>query len=130
METYITEDGHTKADCPECEASEHIQILEEHGVCEICQLEGRKTNTMKYKAFSKRFDDLEAEVQYALRQEIENSQIESETVSTPCIKVNVFDYTELVILHNDLTFIDSSGLQYSLYAECSLEDLVDILLKI
>ena len=40
--TYQTEDGHTKADCPICEASEHIQILEEKGKCEICQIEGRE----------------------------------------------------------------------------------------
>ena len=47
--TYQTEDGHTKADCPVCEASEHIQILEEHGICEICQLEGRVvTNSAEF----------------------------------------------------------------------------------
>ena len=45
--TYQTEDGHTKADCPICEASEHIAILEEHGKCEICQIE-EKNNTMTF----------------------------------------------------------------------------------
>jgi len=35
---YITEDGHSKADCPICEASEHIDMLEECGKCELCLL--------------------------------------------------------------------------------------------
>ena len=60
--TYQTEDGHTKADCPECEASEHIAILEEHGKCEICQIEEKrmtfeatlvKTQTFKLKPYGK-----------------------------------------------------------------------------
>lgn len=38
-ETYQTEDGHTKADCPKCTASEHIAYLEEHGECDICKHE-------------------------------------------------------------------------------------------
>ena len=38
-ETYQTEDGHTKADCPKCEASEHIAYLKEHGECDICRHE-------------------------------------------------------------------------------------------
>jgi hypothetical protein len=38
-ETYQTEDGHTKADCPKCEASEHIDYLNEHGECDICRHE-------------------------------------------------------------------------------------------
>ena len=85
---------------------------------------------MKYKELSKRYDDLEAEVHEALRQEIENSETESEFVATKCLNVNVFDYEELVILHDSLTFIDDAGLQYGLYTECSLEDLIDILRKI
>ena len=60
--TYQTEDGHTKADCPICEASEHIQILEEHGKCEICQMEEKrmtfeatlvKTQTFKLKPYGR-----------------------------------------------------------------------------
>ena len=79
---------------------------------------------------SKRYDDLEAEVHEALRQEIENSETMSDTVNTKCLNVNVFDYEELVILHDRLTFIDDAGLQYDLYCECSLEDLIDILTKL
>lgn len=41
MQTYLTEDGHIKADCPICEASEHVDILEEYGKCELCLIEKR-----------------------------------------------------------------------------------------
>ena len=85
---------------------------------------------MKYKAFSKRYDDLEAEVHEALWQEVENSKTESKFVATKCIPVNVFGYIELAIIHGELTFIDGAGLHYGLYTECSLEDLIDILVKI
>jgi hypothetical protein len=47
MKTYQTEDGHTKADCPQCEASEHIEILKKYGKCEICYLEEKK-NTISF----------------------------------------------------------------------------------
>jgi len=83
-----------------------------------------------YRGLKEMHDELEAEVLDSLRFEIENRGTESKTVSTQCIKVNVFDYTELAILHGDLTFIDDSGLQYGLYTECSLEDLIDILTAI
>ena len=36
---YTTEDGHRKADCPKCEASEHIDFLEKHEECELCYLD-------------------------------------------------------------------------------------------
>jgi len=85
---------------------------------------------MKYKALSKRYDDLEAEVLEALRQEIENSKEVSDHMDTKILNVNVFDYEELAIIHDRLTFMDSDGLQYGLYTECSLEDLIDILVKI
>ena len=83
-----------------------------------------------YKILKEKHDDLEQEVIWSLKSEIENSDIESKHVNTKCIKVNVFDYTELAVIHGDLTFMDSSGLQYGLYTECSLEDLIDILTKI
>ena len=85
---------------------------------------------MKHKALSKRYDDLEQEVLYALREEILKSELESKFTSTKVINVNVFDYIELAIVHNELTFMDSNGYQYGVYAECSLEDLIDILNKI
>jgi hypothetical protein len=85
---------------------------------------------MKHKALSKRYDDLEQEVLQALREEITKSELDSKHMDTKVIKVNVFDYEELALIHNDLAFMDSDGLQYGLYTECSLEDLIDILVKI
>jgi len=85
---------------------------------------------MKYKALKDKHDELEHEVMDALRTEILKSKTESKTVQVMCIPVNVFGYTELAIIHGDLTFIDNSGLQYGIYSECSLEDLIDILSQI
>lgn len=36
--TYRTEDGHLKADCQQCEGSEHLQILLDNGHCQACEL--------------------------------------------------------------------------------------------
>jgi len=82
-----------------------------------------------HKDLRKRYNALEMEVKQDLRELIEKSKAKSKNVDTNCIKVNVFDYTELALINNDLTFLDSDGLQYSLYSECSLEDLIDIVNK-
>lgn len=84
---------------------------------------------MKYKLLSSRYDDLEQEVHKALREEIEKSEEISEYTHVKVINVNVFDYVELAIIHDRLTFMDDDGHQYGLYTECSLEDLIDILRK-
>jgi hypothetical protein len=84
----------------------------------------------KIKALQVRLNELEQDIEQALRDEIENSKTESEFVATKCIKVNVFDYKELAVIHGELTFMDSAGLQYGLYTECTLDDLIDILVKI
>lgn len=39
MKKYITEDGHTKSDCPVCEGSEHVDDLKDHGRCLTCRIE-------------------------------------------------------------------------------------------
>lgn len=73
------------------------------------------------------FDNLEERVLSVLREAVKNSKIESKHTHTKAIKVNVFDYTELAIVNDDLTFLNSDGLHYRIYCECSLEDLIDIL---
>jgi len=62
-----------------------------------------------------------------LKELIEESEYQHPDYSQPAIKVNVFDYTALTIVNDTLTFLDSEGLQYSLYADCTLTDLLDIL---
>lgn len=86
---------------------------------------------MKYENLNSKYQELEYEVMQALRSEIENSQYNSKTHSyTKAIKVNVFDYTELIIIQGNLTFLNEGGYHYSIYAECDLEDLIDILNQI
>jgi len=82
---------------------------------------------MKHKELRKRFDALEADVKEALRNMVNNSKHISKHMSCKAVKVYLFDYSELVIVNDELTFLDSNGYHYSLYADCSLEDLIDIL---
>lgn len=83
-----------------------------------------------YQELSKDYETLEQRVIDALTAEIAKSEIESEHVDEKCINVNVFDYTELAIINDELTFMDDDGLQYSLFSECTIVDLIDILRKI
>ena len=48
--TYLTEDGHIKANCPQCEASEHPHILDMYGKCEICYYEEKREKKKSGKA--------------------------------------------------------------------------------
>ena len=83
---------------------------------------------MKYKSLRKKYDGLETNVFSSLIKEIKKSKVESKhVINCKCIPVNVFDYKELVYLHGKLVFIDAGGYQYSLYCDCSLEDLINIL---
>lgn len=74
-----------------------------------------------------KYIELEKEVHDALINEIETSKTKSDFVSTKAIKVDVFDYVELIYINNKLVFIDNTGLHYSVYSDCMLEDLIDIL---
>ncbi len=78
------------------------------------------------KKFKEQYRDLEMRVLANLRYKVQTSKEYSKHLTEKCIKVNVFDYTELVIHNNDLIFMDADGLQYS-WSTCSLEDLIDIL---
>ena len=77
--------------------------------------------------FKKQYRDLEQRIMRELRDKVENSKQTSKHINEKSINVNVFDYTELTIVNDRLTFLDSKGLHYSLFADCSLEDLIDIL---
>lgn len=74
------------------------------------------------------YRNLEQSVLANLRYKISVSKEYSKHLNTKCIKVNVFDYTELTNINNQLTFLDANGMQYSLWnGDCNLEDLIDIL---
>lgn len=83
------------------------------------------TNDLK-----KQYRDLEMQILRTLSDEVNKSLTESIHICGTCLKVNVFDYTELVILHDRLTFLDHNGGEYSLLSKCTLEDLIDILSKL
>ncbi|MFW6273010.1 MAG: hypothetical protein ACOC2U_04460 [bacterium] len=77
---------------------------------------------------AKEFRDLEVKIQDTLKKMIENSGKVSRFIAgQKALKVNVFDYIELVFLNERLTFIDSNGNHFSVYAECTTEDLLDII---
>ena len=77
--------------------------------------------------FKKQYRDLEQRIMRELRNKVENSKQTSKHIDEKSINVNVFDYTELTIVNDRLTFLDSNGQHYSLFADCNLEDLIDVL---
>ncbi len=85
---------------------------------------------MKYQNLLNRYNNLEKEIKEALKTEINKSKTKSKHIDSNAIKVNVFDYEELVIINSKLTFLDAEGLHYSIYCECELTDLIDILKNI
>lgn len=80
------------------------------------------------KNLKSQYRDLEQRVLRELRNKVSLSKMNSKHTQEKCIKVNVFDYTELAIIHEQLTFLDGKGEQYSIWnGDCNLEDLIDIL---
>lgn len=75
----------------------------------------------------KQYRDLEQRIVRDLRDKVENSKQISKHLDEKSIKINLFDYTELTIVNDRLTFLDRNGQHYSLFADCNLEDLIDIL---
>ena len=81
-------------------------------------------------SFRKQYRDLETKVLHALRNKVMESERVSKYVGEKAISVHCscqWDYEELAIINDRLTFIDNHGLQYDVFADCSLEDLIDIL---
>lgn len=77
--------------------------------------------------FKKQYRDLETRVLNELRQKVQNSKIKSKHLSEKCIKVKCYNYSELTIVDDKLTFLDSNGQHYSIFNETDLEDLINIL---
>ena len=82
---------------------------------------------MKHTTMKKEYRDLEMMVLSSLREKINKSEYRSKHITERAIKVNIFDYTEMVIVNDKLTFLDKNGLHYSIFSDCSIEDLIDIL---
>jgi hypothetical protein len=79
------------------------------------------------KNLKKEYRDLEQRVIRELREKVENSDFVCSHINQKAIKVNVFDYKELTISNDKLTFMNEYGYQFSLFADCTLEDLIDII---
>lgn len=82
---------------------------------------------MKYAELKQRHDELEQDIISALTKEVENSKTESVHMHTKAVKIDVLNYRELAVINDRLTFIDDEGYHHSIYSECSLDDLIDIL---
>jgi hypothetical protein len=77
--------------------------------------------------FSTQLTELTNNVHIALRNYIANTNHVSKHNGLKAIKVNVFDYEELTIVHDKLTFLDRYGYEYSIDTDCTLHDLIIIL---
>ena len=86
-----------------------------------------KLTEQKVSAIRKNYRDLEMKVLANLRDLIESSPIESETVNARVIKVELYDYKEMAIINDKHTFIDSSGQHHNIFSDCTLDDLIDII---
>ena len=77
--------------------------------------------------FKKQYRDLEQRVLRKLRDLVDSSTHISIHTGAKAVEVNVCDYRELTTVNDQLTFLDSAGLHYSVFTDCGLEDLIDIL---
>ncbi len=75
----------------------------------------------------KEYRDLEMKVLATLREKVTKSSFKSKHMDSKALRVNVFDYTELVVIDDSLTFLDKHGYHHSLFSDCSLEDLIDLI---
>jgi hypothetical protein len=75
----------------------------------------------------KQYRDLEMRVLRLLREYIEDNGSESRFICEDAIRVDLGRYVELTVIHDQLTFFDCEGLMHSVFSECTLEDLIDIL---
>jgi hypothetical protein len=80
------------------------------------------------KDLKSKYRKLEVRVFAEIREQILKSKDYSTHIVGKCIKVNVFGYTELTLVNDQFTFLDSDGNHYSYFnGDCDLEDLIDIL---
>lgn len=101
-------------------------------ICFVCLFRPRRNSGVflpqicNMENFKKQYRDLEMKVMRELRNKVECSKHISKHVNEKAIKVKLYQYTELTIVNDKLTFLDKNGLQFSLFVN-SIEDLIDIL---
>jgi hypothetical protein len=77
--------------------------------------------------FLNRLDSIEFDVIETLKQLIFKSDIFFNNLQV--IEVDIFGYKYITISNNDLVFIDENQYEYSLFADCTLLDLIEIIKK-
>ena len=77
--------------------------------------------------FKEQYQNLKQNIIFALEDKIKKSTYTSKHIEDKAIIVNIFNYTELAIINNTLIFLDENGLHYSLFNNCNLEDLINII---
>lgn len=83
---------------------------------------------IKDDSISERFDQLVSDVEDELKSLIvEKGKPSKHIGNEKALAVSVFGYEELCYINNELTFLDEHGHHYSLYADCDLHDLVEII---
>ncbi len=81
---------------------------------------------MKNELLMPEFKTLEEKVIAKLKESIQESEYESEHIGDKAILVNIGRYRELAIINSELTFMDSDGYHYNLFADVTLEDLIEL----
>lgn len=82
---------------------------------------------MTLEKLKNKYEEVEQETLYLIVTEINKNGTESKHGNFKSIPVNVFDYNEIAVIDSRLTFLDHRGYQYSLWAECTIEDLFEII---
>ena len=80
--------------------------------------------------FKKAYRDLETRVHHELKEKIKKSKYTSKFVNKKAIPTNIDNcnvFTEITIINDNLTLLDWNGNHYSVFVDCDLEDLIDIL---
>lgn len=78
--------------------------------------------------FVRRLDDLELDIHNELKRLVGISKKYSESTVTQIIPVDIYGYTELAVIDDELIFLDRNGLHYSINnSDVSLHDLIDII---
>jgi hypothetical protein len=85
-------------------------------------------NLVEANILSLKYNALVREVRETLTQMVKESKEKSRFMDLPALKVNIYDYEEMVFVNDELIFVDGCGLHYGLWTECDLEDLIDIVI--
>lgn len=59
-----------------------------------------------------------------------SSNMSKHIANCPAIKVDIYNYEELVHLNGELIFLDRNGYHYSILSDSTLLDLIEIIIKI